>query len=250
VVIAAIVVVVVVSSSGNGSLKALTDKSLSNTAVDGAQYSEKAAVADVKHLLDGIPESANTLGKPTAPVTITEYGDLVCPTCAYFALTSEPQLISSEVRTGKVQLQFRGSESASRTANNSEYPATQVAARAAGLQGKEWYYIMLTYDEQPATINGQPAEDVSYVNSTLLARRAEQVPGLHLKAWQTALGSPALKQYVTGDIAAARQQGVTGTPTIFISGPKGTVEYDKNNNSPTGAVPTLAELQSLITQVS
>jgi protein-disulfide isomerase len=249
-VIAAIIVVVVVSSSGGGNIKSLTNKSLSGTAVDGAQFSQKAAVTDVKKLLDGIPESGNTLGNPSAPVTITEYGDLVCPVCQNFAVTSEPQLIQSEVRTGKVQLAFRGLETASHTANDSEYMATQVAARSAGLQGKEWYYVLLTYDEQPQTISGQDAETVAYVNSGYLADRAAQIPGLNLKSWQANLGSAALKQLVNGDTAAASQQGATGTPTIFVSGPKGTVQYDKSGTAATGAVPDLAELQALIAQVS
>ena len=66
----------------------------------------KSAVATVAALLKGIPQNGNTLGKPTAPVTVTEYGDLVCPICQEFAFGSEQQLIKNEVRSGKVKLVY------------------------------------------------------------------------------------------------------------------------------------------------
>ena len=73
----ALVVVVIASSNGGGS--GPVHHSNSQTAT---------AVAAVNQELHGIPQSGNTLGNPKAPVTITEYGDLVCPTCDDFALTS------------------------------------------------------------------------------------------------------------------------------------------------------------------
>ena len=48
---------------------------------------------------------------------------------------SEQQLIDNEVRAGKVKLVYRGLETASSDANSGEYAASQIAARAAGLQG-------------------------------------------------------------------------------------------------------------------
>ncbi len=239
--VVAVVVVIIISSSGGGGNPV--------TQQDGAPYTQAGAVANVKKLLAGIPQHGNVLGNPNAPVTITEYGDLVCPTCDIFAVSTEPQLINAEVRTGKVQLQYRGFETASGTANGSEYVATQVAARAAGLQDKEWDFIQLVYDEQPQTIHGNHAEEVGYVNSAYLLNRAQQVPGLNISQWQSHLGDQSLAQQVTADGAAATQQGVTGTPTIFVSGPKGTVEYDKGLTEPS-VIPTLSQLQALIAQVS
>ncbi len=207
VVIAAVVVVIIISSSGAGTLKALTPSKLSNQAADGAGYSPKAAVADVKSLLDGIPQSGNTLGKPNAPVTITEFGDLVCSTCDAFALSSEPQLIQQEVRTGKVKLVFRADDTASGTANQSEWQATQVAASSAGLQDREWYYVLLIYDEQPITIGGQDAELVPYVSTSYLQNRAEQVPGLNLNKWQANLGNSTLIKQAQTDLSRGEGRG-------------------------------------------
>jgi protein-disulfide isomerase len=232
VVVVALVAFIAVSSLGGG-----------GSALKANVGTHAADVSRVKSLLDGIPESGNTLGYPIAPVTVTEYGDLVCPICYEFSQTSEPQFIAEDVRTGKVRLTFRGFETASATANAGEYVATQVAARAAGLQGRAWYYIMLMYDEQPQTINGADAETIPYITTAYLQKIAEQVPGLNLLKWQKDLSDPALIAEVKADEAAAKSAGVTGTPTVFATGSKGTQE------GPEG-VPTLAQLQTLVGLVS
>jgi|GEM_PF-1492621 len=248
VVVAVAVVVIIVSSSGGGSLKSLTQSKASNKAVDGAAYSPKAAIANTTSLLAGIPEHANVLGNPNAPVTITEFLDFVCSTCDYYALTTEPLLITQDVKTGKVKLVYRADDTASSFANQSAWLTNQTAALSAGLQDKAWYYIELNYDEQPQTINGQHAEDVAYVNSTYMQDRAEQVPGLDLVKWQANLGNSTLTGQVQADFAAAKNQAPLGTPTIIVSGAKGSVTYDSSGKL--SAVPTIGQLQALIAQVS
>src|SRR6266516_6053805 len=44
-------------------------------------------------LLRGIPQSGATLGDPRAPVTLVEFADLQCTTCASFAEGSLSQII-------------------------------------------------------------------------------------------------------------------------------------------------------------
>ena len=201
-----------------------------------------AAVARVGALLDGIPQSGTTLGNPSAPVSITEYGDLVCPVCASFASGPESALIRADVRSGRVKLVFRGLDTASSTANQSQYTNTQLAVRSAGLQNAGLYYILLAYEEQPQTINGAPAETAPYVTTAYLQRIAAQIHGLNLIRWQAGLTSQNLMNAVTADAQAANTAHVTGTPAIFVSGPKGTVA----SPSP---VPSLADLDTLIQQV-
>ena len=249
-VIAALVVVIVVTSSGNGSLKALTQSKASTQAVDGAYYSPKAAIGNATSLLAGIPEHGNVLGNPNAPVTITTFLDFACPTCAYYALTTEPQLITQDVKTGKVKLVYRADDTASSygAANPSAWLANQTAALSAGLQDKGWYYILLSYAEQPQTINGQHAEDVPYVTSAYMQNRAEQIPGLNLIKWQANLANPTLTAQIKADLTAAKTQARFGTPSIWVEGAKGRVLYNPDNKL--AAVPTLAQLQQLIAQVS
>ena len=224
--VAAVAIAIVVVVVAGGSKKAATPGGT-------------AGKATVISLLKGIPQNGNTLGKASAPVTILEYGDLVCPVCQQFALTSEQQLISSAVRTGKVKLVYRGLETASQGANNGEYAASQIAARAAGVQHRAWQYILLWY-------NQQGDETTSYVTDPYMQGLAQEIPGLNLTKWQADRNSASLANAVTADSQAAAAAGATGTPTIFVTGPKGTQQF----NDPNSAVPSLAQLQALITQVS
>ena len=203
--------------------------------------SAKTARASVIALLKGIPQNDNTLGKASAPVTVTEYGDLVCPICKDLALTAEQQLIANEVRAGKVKLVYRGLETASSQANGGEYAASQIAARAAGLQGRAWHYIMLWYYEQGD-------ETTPYVTNAFMQKIAAQVPGLNLTKWQTDRNSSTLAADVTGDAQAATAAGLVGpsgpsTPTITFSGPKGAAQ-------PIIGLPSYAQLQSEIQAIS
>ena len=197
-----------------------------------AAYNEGAVIA----LLKGIPQNGNTLGNPNAPVTITEYGDLVCPVCKDFALGPEQQIITSLVRTGNAKLVYRGYETASQTANNGEYAASQIAARAAGLQQRAWQYILLWYNEQGD-------ETTPYVTDAYMQGLAQQVPGLKLATWQADRNNAALANAVTADGQAATAAGAGGTPAVFFTGSKGTVQYTAS------AFPTLAQSLALVTQV-
>jgi protein-disulfide isomerase len=213
-----IVVAIVVSSSGSG--KAVNPKSPAAT----------AAKAHVTSLLAGIPESGNTLGKPSAPITITEYGDLECSVCDELATPTsftnpegepgtgwEDQLISQWVRTGKAKLVYKSLETASGSnPDTSAFEQQQVAAYAAGLQNKAWYYIELMYNEQGH-------EDTDYVTQSYLTSLADQVPGLNLKKWASDRNLASLKHDLTVEEqeATAVDGSQASTPTVVISGPGG-----------------------------
>ena len=162
----------------------------------------------------GIPQSGNTLGYASAPVTVTKYGDLACPVCRDFATTSEAQLIASDVRSGKVKLVYRGFETVSATANANMYLTSQTAVRSAGLQDKAWYYIELFY-------NQQGDETSSYITESFLQKIAAEIPEINLIGWQAGLTNPTLEADVTADGKAALAAGATGTPAIYVSGRAG-----------------------------
>jgi protein-disulfide isomerase len=218
VVVVAIVIVIVL---GGGS----------NARPEGSRTSRAEVIA----LLKSIPEHDNVLGQPTAPVTITEFGDLACPACQAFALSSEQQLISHDVRDGTVKLVYRGMETASQDANAGEYTAGQIAARAAGLQNREWYYVLLWYHEQQS-------EDTPYVTDAFMQGLATQVPGLNLARWEADRDDPALARDVTKDTQTANADGFDATPSLTFTGPKGPAQ-------PISAVPTYAGLTAAIKAV-
>ncbi|MFZ0386706.1 MAG: thioredoxin domain-containing protein [Solirubrobacteraceae bacterium] len=211
VVIAVAVVLVIVlggSSSSTGNSKAATNI-----------HSKKAetSASSVDTLLKGIPQHGTTLGNPKAPVTFTEYGDLQCPICKEFSEGAEKQLISNEVKSGKVKLVYKSFETA--TANGpdaNQWSNQQSAAYAAGAQGKAWNYILLFYKDQGT-------EDTNYVNTAYLTGLAKQIPGLNYQKWNTDRFNPAYGNLVAQEnktAAGLSFQGQAGTPALVATGPK------------------------------
>ncbi len=229
VVVGTIVVIAVVFAISNGGG--------TNSAPKPKSAQARNAAATVTKLLAGIPQQGNTLGSPNAKVTITEYGDLVCPICKDFALGSESQLIANDVRSGKVKIVYKPLETASGTANNSMFVPSQTAALAAGLQKLGWYYIELFYHEQGD-------ETTSYVTNSYLGGLAQQVPGLNFSKWSSDRQSSVLAGEVTSAEQAAASAGYNSTPTILIKGPKGQAQPIVGNPS------SYAQLESAINSVA
>jgi protein-disulfide isomerase len=205
--IAIVVAGIVISSGGGGS---------ANVPKPASPAAKKAA-STVASLLSGIAQSGNTLGSPDAKVTVTEYGDLVCPVCKEFALGAEQQLIANEVRQGKVKIVYKALETASGIANGSMFVTGQVAALAAGKQNLGWNYIELFYHEQGS-------EDASYVTEKYLDGLAKQIPGLNYSEWSSDRQSSTLSSEVLADGQSASSSGFQSTPTILVSGPKSQVQ--------------------------
>jgi protein-disulfide isomerase len=224
--IALVAVAIAISSGGSSSA----------SVVKPSSPAAKKAQATVNSLLQGIPQQGNTLGSPGAKVTVTEFGDLVCPVCKSFALGAENQLIANEVRSGKVKLVYRALETASSTANDSMFVPSQTAALAAGQQKKGWNYIELFYHEQGD-------ETTSYVTDNFLGGLAKQLTGLNFSQWSSDRQSSSLSTQVNKDTQAAAAQGYSATPTIVVTGPK-------SQAAPIENAATYAQLQSAIKSVS
>ncbi len=228
--IAVVAAAIAISSSSGSSNAKLALHPLSAAA--------KTQSNQVASFLAGIPQSGNVLGNPSAPVTMTYYGDLECPVCQAFTLGNDgggwPQFVTNEVKTGKVKVVYNAFETATRDPN--VFKTQQAAALAAGKQNKFWDFAELFYHEQGA-------EDTGYVTTQYLTGLAQQIPGLNLTAWNNARGDSALTNEVVSQINNGTAHGITGTPSLIITGPKGSVQ-------PSDAIPGYSELQQDVKQVS
>jgi protein-disulfide isomerase len=238
IVIAIVVVVVAVvvstsSSSGGGGIR------------KGNQATK--LVTGVSTLLAGIPQSGETLGSPSAPVTMTYWGDLQCPICASFTTQGGfEKMVANQVRQGKVKIVYKSDCTA--TCNNQSgtggaaYFVTQQAeAYAAGLQGKFWQYAELFYRQQGAEGSG-------YATQSFLNRLAAQVPGLNTSKWQANWKNPSLLSAVNSEASQGATAAPNGTPTVYLSGPKGRVAAQEDD--PTGGVISYSSLEAAYKQVA
>jgi protein-disulfide isomerase len=193
------IVVILVATGGGGKTNHTTGNAHSKESVK--QQSE------VSSLVGGIEQKGNILGKETAPVTLTYFGDLECPFCREFTLKALPTIIQKYVRTGKLRLEYRSLETATREPE--VFRTQQVAALAAGKQNKMWDYVELFYHEQ-----GE--EDSGYVTEEYLHNLASQVSGLDVSKWKSDREDNALANQIQEDAQLANQQGFTGTPSFLI----------------------------------
>lgn len=164
-------------------------------------------VRGINALLAGIPQSANTLGQPTAPVTLKWFGDLECPFCKEFTLGALPSIIRQWVRSGRLKIEYLSMETATREPR--VFQTQQVAALAAGAQNKMWNYIETFYHEQ-----GE--EDSGYVTEQYLHGLANQIPGLNVTLWNEDRYNPALATQVEAERQAAKRARFHGTPSFLI----------------------------------
>lgn len=205
VVIAIVVIVLATGSKENAAEKPAEQTHAAN----------KEALEAVKSEIGGISQSGNTLGNANAPVTLQYFGDLECPVCREFTLGALPGIIQSEVRSGKLKIEYRSLSTATGNAEqggsepNGTFISQQVAAYAAGKQNLGWYYIETFYHEQGAEGSG-------YVNERYIQGIAEQVPGLNLTKWSADRSDKALELQVINDEKAANAIGFTGTPSFMI----------------------------------
>jgi protein-disulfide isomerase len=199
IVIAVVVVAIVVVLIATGGSK--------KSGIPTTKQGQTKTIALVNATVGGVPQNGTVLGDPKAPVTLVYYGDLECPICKEFTLSALPSIIQKQVRTGKLKIEYRSLETATREPE--VFKTQQVAALAAGKQNKMWNFLETFYHEQ-----GE--EDTGYVTESYLQSLAQQVPGLNLAKWTTDRSEPALSNQIATDAQTANSLGFTGTPSFQL----------------------------------
>jgi protein-disulfide isomerase len=205
-----VIVVAIAISSGGGKKNASNGGSL-------------AGVQDTRSLIDGIPQSGVTLGKPNAPVTVVEFADPQCPFCKEFSNGQLPQIIRQYVRSGKAKLELRllsfiGSDSVK---------AARVLS-AAGKQNKQWQSLDLLY-------RNQGTENTGYMTEGFL-RQILTGAGANANAAINGAGSPDVSSELGTAQTMASRYAVSGTPTILVGPSGGDLKKDTESAPTAGGV--------------
>lgn len=161
----------------------------------------------VSGLLAGIPQNGNTLGRPTAPVTLRIDSDLECATAQSYMVALFPAVIQQLVRSGVVRVEYRSMKTD--THARKAFVTQQAAAIAAGEQGKMWNFVETFYYEQGKEYTG-------YATESYLDRIARQVPGLDFSRWVHDRENWDLRTAVLADNHAARAIGLHTTPSFLL----------------------------------
>lgn len=173
-----------------------------------ASPQQAGAIKRTEDLLAGIPQHGATLGNPKAPVTLQFFGDLQCSESRQVMLGALPFLIRHWVRAEKLRIVYRSTETD--THEPAEFRGQQIAALAAGQQGKMWTFVDLFYREQ------QP-EFTNYADTDFLEGIAEQA-GVNLRAWLGVRESDRWARKIESDEALAWDKEIPGrsTPSFLI----------------------------------
>jgi protein-disulfide isomerase len=155
-------------------------------------------------LFAGIPQSGITVGAPTAPLTLVEFGDLQCPFCAYFATHTLPTLVSRYVRTGRLRILFRSLDGIGR-----DSVRAARMAQALGEQNHMWQFLDIAY-------RNQGEENSGYVTENFLRAIAGVIPGVNTALALIQRNSQATSAQIQQALSMAKAQHLTVTPSFLL----------------------------------
>jgi protein-disulfide isomerase len=163
----------------------------------------KATPAPVNAPLGASPP--NMLGSPTSLVTVEEFADFQCGSCA----AAHPTMKEIQSIYGsRIKFIFRNYPLAI-PAHDKSYDAA-TAAEAAGMQGRFW-------DMQNQLFTNQAAWTQNPNYRQLWADYAQRI-GINVDKWQADIAGLGAKARVDLDLARGRALSVSSTPTIFVNG--------------------------------
>lgn len=187
------------SNSKNTPIKGNTNSATpSKTPIDTAKkYNE------VNNTFPGA-QPANMLGSPSATVTVEEFADYQCPTCA--TVHGKMKEIN-KLYSGRIKFIYRSFPLVQLHKN--AYDAA-LAAEAAGQQGKYWAMQDQLFTNQQSWANSSEPRKI-------FEDYAKEI-GLDVPKFQTDLVALGTKTRVDNDLQRGRALSIQGTPTLYING--------------------------------
>lgn len=141
-------------------------------------------------------------GSPKARLTIVEYSDFQCPSCAMIQPTVKTLL---DAYPEKIRIVFKHNPLTS--IHKNAYSAA-IAAECAGIQGKFWLYHdrLFATQSQWATLRNATTMYASFANEIQL----------DAEIFNTCLSQPMTAEAIKSDVKEAKNRQVQSTPTFFI----------------------------------
>ncbi len=147
----------------------------------------------------------NQVGSPNASVTLEEFADLQCGSCA----ASHPAMNEIKSMYGtRIHFIFRNFP-LQIPAHDKSYDAA-VAAEAAGNQGKFWDMQNMLFTNQQAWTKDPTFREIW--------KGYAQKIGLDVPKWEADMNGMGPKSRVNADMERGKALNVNSTPTLFING--------------------------------
>jgi protein-disulfide isomerase len=150
------------------------------------------------------------LGNDSAPVTVVEYGDFYCPACKSFQASIKPRLVENYIDSGQAKLVYKDFPL---QIHEPQATRAAVAAECTFKQDEDAYWNV--YD---ALYENQRALD--YSDSGLVDLVNRSTTGLDAGELETCISSSETESEVQADKREGFEDGVDGTPQIYVNGRK------------------------------
>lgn len=171
--------------------------------LDGIEKSKMISNTDQS---GGIEEHLYPGTSKDAKVTIVEYGDLQCPSCA--TMNSKMKAIAEKYGE-KISIIYRNFPLSGRANSLS----AAAAAESAGLQGKYWEMHDLLYENQSEWSAANATE-----RTELYKKYAEKAGVTDLDKFISDMKSSNISKKINFDKNLGLDSKITGTPSFFING--------------------------------
>jgi protein-disulfide isomerase len=211
-----VVVVVFIGSGGSGSSTPTVTTSASGGSGTEAQT-----------IFKGVPQQGDTIGKASAPASLTVYADPQCPYCREWDIDTLPTVMQNYVRTGRIRLQYHGIPIISENSI-----AGLRGIYAAGKQNKLWNMVTALYERQGEEGSG-------WITIPVIKDAAKEVGANPTKVIVDA-DSKSVTAQLTASEKSAIANKVDQTPTFILQKTLGVpVELNVTGLEPSQFTPTL-----------
>ncbi len=164
---------------------------------------------------DGSPDPFNSQlspyfgGEESVDLEVIEFADFRCSHCANYAEDVDALWAKREDYRKRVRFYFH------HFCRTSTPKGIHAATRAAHLQGMEHFWSMHDY-----IFDGMNADPPVVYTEEQLRTYAQDVLGLDMAQYDADVANPTTIDYLNWDKQQAKDEGVTGTPAVFICGKK------------------------------
>ena len=186
-----------------------------------------AAGPTTKSLFAGIPQHGDTLGDPSAPVTLTVYEDPQCPFCREWNVNTLPAVLDTFVRPGKLKLVYHGI-----VVIGPNSVTGLRAIYAAGGQNKLWTFADALYTHQGS-------ENSGWITHAVIRAAASEAGASGAQILARA-NAPAVTAALTAAEKDSSTDKVRGTPTFVMQRPLGARQQVAAPLDPSGFVAALS----------
>ncbi|MEK7327652.1 MAG: thioredoxin domain-containing protein [Chloroflexota bacterium] len=152
----------------------------------------------------------SAIGSPDARVTLMIFEDFQCPICRRFTEDIEQRIFVEYVYTGRIRFDYRHFIVIDGNVGGTESRQAAEASECAAEQGWFWPYHEMLFTNQ----TGEGVGD--FLDNRLKAFAVDL--GLDESQFNSCFNSSKYSNVINGDIAAARQSGISGTPTLIVPG--------------------------------